>query len=54
MPLFDLALFQVCPAFRSADEALSDLDVAMSRAADAGANRGLAVLERPEMTGAAQ
>ncbi|MCB2138247.1 MAG: hypothetical protein KDE17_02815 [Rhodobacteraceae bacterium] len=45
MPLFDLALFQVCPAFRSADEALSDLDVAMSRAADAGAK----MLVTPEL-----
>jgi len=37
MPLLNLALFQARPAFRSADDALSDLDSAMSRAAAAGA-----------------
>ncbi|MCE8526065.1 carbon-nitrogen hydrolase [Ruegeria pomeroyi] len=38
MPLLTLALFQARPAFRSADDALTDLDLAMSRAATAGAD----------------
>ncbi|MCZ4292271.1 nitrilase-related carbon-nitrogen hydrolase [Hoeflea alexandrii] len=45
MPLLNLALFQARPAFRSANEALSDLDLAMARAAAAGAN----LLVTPEL-----
>lgn len=45
MPLLNLALFQARPTFRSVDDALSDLDVAMSRAADAGAK----MLVTPEL-----
>jgi predicted amidohydrolase len=45
MPLLNLALFQARPAFRSADEALSDLDSAMSRASAAGAD----MLVTPEL-----
>ena len=45
MPLFNLALFQAHPAFRSADDALSDLDSAMARAAAADAK----MLVTPEL-----
>lgn len=38
MTRLNIALFQARPAFRSADEALSDLDSAMSRASAAGAD----------------
>lgn len=45
MPVFNLALFQSRPAFRSADDALSDLDSAMSRAVAADAR----MLVTPEL-----
>ena len=45
MPLLELALFQARAAFRSADEALSDLDGALSNAAAAGAD----ILVTPEL-----
>lgn len=45
MPIFNLALFQARPAFRPADDALSDLDSAMSRAAAADAK----MLVTPEL-----
>lgn len=45
MPLLNLALFQARAAFRSTDEALSDLDLAMARAAAAGAS----MLVTPEL-----
>lgn len=45
MTRLNIALFQARPAFRSADEALSDLDSAMSRASAAGAD----ILVTPEL-----
>ena len=45
MTLLNLALFQARPAFRSAEEAISDLDSAMSRAAASGAE----MLVTPEL-----
>lgn len=45
MTLLNLALFQARPAFRSVDEALSELDSAMSRAAASGAE----MLVTPEL-----
>ena len=45
MPTLTLALFQARPAFRSADEALEDLDTALTRAAAAGAD----MLVTPEL-----
>lgn len=45
MPSLNLALFQARPAFRTAEAALLDLEVAMSRARDAGAD----LLVTPEL-----
>lgn len=45
MPTLNLALFQARPAFRSADEALADLDTALMRASAAGAD----ILVTPEL-----
>ena len=45
MPRLNLALFQARPAFRSADEALTDLDAALARAAETGAD----MLVTPEL-----
>jgi len=45
MPLLTLALFQAGPAFRSTEEALADLDTALTRAAAAGAG----MLVTPEL-----
>lgn len=45
MPLLNLALFQARPAFRSAEEALADLDTALTRAAAAEAD----MLVTPEL-----
>lgn len=45
MPQLNIALFQARHAFRSGDEALADLDNAMSRAVDAGAS----LLVTPEL-----
>ncbi len=45
MPLLDVALYQARPEYRSADDALSDLDSALSRAASKGAR----ILVTPEL-----
>lgn len=45
MPLLTIALFQAPPAFRSAEEALADLDTALARSAAAGAD----MLVTPEL-----
>lgn len=45
MPLLDVALYQARPAYRSAEDSLADLDVAMSRAGREGAR----ILVTPEL-----